>query len=228
MTTKGISPPNKIHYNENTIINSILFIKETESKIYKDSSVIRYGLFRCFCGNEFKSPIHNIFKQDTKSCGCAKSKLISESKKKHGLHNTPEYNSWCSLKSRCKNKNNIQFKDYGGRGIKVCDRWNDKKIGFINFLKDMGRRPSDLHSIDRINVNGNYEKSNCRWATNLQQANNKRDNIYFTCNGETKTLTEWARIADLHRVTLKYRLWKGMTIEEAISTPVDKRFRRKK
>lgn len=220
-----ISPANKINYIENTTINNIVFLKEIESVRYASGSVVRKGNFKCFCGNIFTCTIKTIFNGHTKSCGCTKGFKISQARLKHGfaLNKTPEYNCWCAIKARCRNTKTMQYKDYGGRGITVCDRWCEPNNGFINFLNDMGNRPSMLHSIDRINVNKGYSPENCRWADNIQQANNKRDNVYLTLNGkETKTLTQWARIANIHRVTLKYRLHIGMSLEEAITTPAAK------
>lgn len=89
----------------------------------------------------------------------------------HGMSRSPEYKSWCGMKERCYNKNNKKYKDYGCRGIIVCNRWHN----FENFFEDMGKKPSKNHSIDRIDNDGNYEPNNCRWATSLQQARNKRD-----------------------------------------------------
>lgn len=129
----------------------------------------------CNCGNKKYIRLDHLNSGKIKSCGC----YYKESRKnitvKHG-HNrslttgkTITYNSWQNMRKRCMNPKSIQFKDYGGRGIKICDDWNK----FENFLRDMGERPIGM-SIDRINVNGNYEKNNCKWSTRLEQANNKR------------------------------------------------------
>lgn len=105
-----------------------------------------------------------------------------------GYKTSKEYNSWLSMKARCYNPNHEHFHFYGGRGIKICDRWLNS---FENFLSDMGTAPSPTHSIDRIDNDGNYEQSNCRWLTHKEQCNNRRNNIYFTMDGITKTLAEW-------------------------------------
>lgn len=126
-------------------------------------------LCRCDCGQEKTVRGSNLTSGHVKSCGC----LLREADQgiTHGLSHAPEYIVWLSMKRRCSNPKNESFKYYGGRGIKVCDRWLHS---FENFLDDMGSRPSPEHSIDRINVDGDYEPSNCRWATLSEQARNKR------------------------------------------------------
>lgn len=119
----------------------------------------------CSCGREFSVRCADIGRGVVKSCGCRQYTT------KHNMSLSPEYKAWGGAKHRCSNKNNRSFKNYGGRGVKVCDRW---KNSFKFFIKDMGVRPSKSHSLDRINNNGDYEPSNCRWATTSQQALNKR------------------------------------------------------
>lgn len=136
----------------------------------------------CDCGNQWEGLLNHIRNGNTKSCGCQnddKRKLPKLIKHGHKSINnrTSEYNAWDSMKQRCLNVNNCSYKHYGGRGIKVCDRWLES---FNNFLEDMGIKPSIEYSIDRINVNGNYEPSNCRWSTPKQQANNRRNNARYT------------------------------------------------
>lgn len=112
---------------------------------------------------------------------------------KNFASNTSLYRAWVNMRQRCTNRNLVQYKDWGGRGIKVCDRWLGDS-GFSNFIKDMGSTYQPGLTLDRIDNDGNYEPSNCRWATRREQQSNRRKNRMVTFNGETKTFTEWANI----------------------------------
>jgi hypothetical protein len=121
------------------------------------------------------------------------------------------------MMTRCRNPKCSQFKNYGARGITVCERWRE----FINFYTDMGPKPTPSHSLDRIDPNGMYEPTNCRWATPTEQSENKRDTVRVAFDGETLTLCEWARRLGIKRSTLDYRLHvAGWSIEDALTTPV--------
>jgi hypothetical protein len=127
----------------------------------------------------------------------------------------PEWRSWATAKMRCFNEVNQNYKYYGGRGITMCEEW---RTSFKVFLRDMGPRPAGT-TLDRIDTNGNYEPSNCRWATKRQQHDNRRDNRNLTHNGETKILSEWARHAGILPSTLGRRLTAGWSMERALEKP---------
>jgi len=123
---------------------------------------------------------------------------------KHGMYRTRVYKTWQQMRQRCENPNDTAYHRYGGRGIKVCDRWQD----FSNFLEDMGE-PYDWQSLDRLDNNGDYTPDNCRWATIEEQQNNIRSNRLITHEGETQTLAQWARETGIAYHVLKYRLNHG-------------------
>lgn len=134
---------------------------------YKWSCVCDCGSFVAVLGPELR-------RDRVRSCGCLNNEVRSLTARKtftkHGMSDSQAHRQWRGMLARCRNPNNHKFKDYGGRGIKVCERW----LVFENYLSDMGLRPSPVHSIDRIDVDGDYEPSNCRWATPKEQAANKR------------------------------------------------------
>lgn len=187
------------------------------SEVNPDPSDIKYRkkfLAQCECGTVRVHRSDYLFAGKSTACGCIRKKL----KTKHGLHKTAEYAAWQSMKNRCLNSAFKQFCDYGGRGIKVCDNWLGED-GFNRFLKDMGKKPSKAHSLDRVDVNGDYEPSNCRWATKTQQQNNRRDNHYIEWNGVKKTVTEWARDIGAATDTIKHRIKVGWPLHEALTKP---------
>lgn len=135
---------------------------------------------------------------------------------RHGCTGTYEHGIWLQMKQRCLDPNNAAYDRYGGRGIKVCDRWLNS---FEAFLDDMGPRPTGL-TIDRINNNGHYEPTNCRWTTYREQRLNSRSVRLLTFNGETRCLTDWARITGIGECTIFYRLQRGWSVERALTEPV--------
>ena len=138
----------------------------------RNGKKIAFWNCKCDCGKEISTQTHCLRRKKfpTKSCGCYKNDLVIARNYKHGYSGTSEYNIWCTMKERCFNPKYADYPDYGGRGITVCDRW---KNSFEYFLEDMGLKP-DGKSLDRLNNNGNYEKSNCRWASSNEQALNRR------------------------------------------------------
>jgi hypothetical protein len=135
---------------------------------------------------------------------------------RHGLTDTPVHRSWMSMWQRCTNPNDSAFKNYGGRGIAICERW----AVFENFLADMGPKP-DAYELERQDVNGNYEPGNCRWATIKEQANNRRTNRFITHEGRTQTLAQWAEELGIKMHTLYRRIAiKKVPIERALTANV--------
>jgi len=147
--------------------------------------------YRCDCGNVFTMQCRS--EKVSRSCGCfAKEtarKLLTGNKHRetHNATKTPTYKTWVCMKGRCLTKSHIEYPRYGGRGISICERW----LSFENFLADMGERPEKC-SIERIDNNGNYEPTNCRWATDKEQARNRRNSRLLTIDGVTKTVVEWS------------------------------------
>lgn len=152
----------------------------------------------CDCGTVKIVYGGNLRQGKSKSCGCWASTRFKEINKRHGMSRTPEHNTWSNIRTRCTNPNTHNYAIYGGRGIKVCERWDV----FENFYEDMGPRPSDKHSIDRINPDGDYEPGNCRWATLVEQASNKRSNVLLELNGELITAAEFSRRTGFHICTV--------------------------
>ena len=169
----------------------------------------------CDCGNETISESSNIERGNSTSCGCYRTEFFT----KHGMVDSPEYHTWCALRSRCYNKNNKKYADYGGRGITVCDRWLES---FNNFINDMGKKPGSRYSIERKNNDGNYKPENCKWATQIEQASNRRNNHNLTHNGETHPIAEWERILGFKNGTVKARLLHGWSEVKALTQPVNK------
>jgi hypothetical protein len=151
----------------------------------------------------------------TKSCGCYHRDQTSLAKREHGRSRSKIHWIWVAMKQRCSNPANKGYPDYGGRGITVCQRW----MKFENFLSDMGDRPNG-YSLDRIDNNKGYSKENCRWASVQLQSRNKRSSKLITFNNETLSESEWARKLGLSRGCVIARRKKGMTAEQALTTPI--------
>lgn len=163
----------------------------------------------CECGNYSNVSGTKLVNGITRSCGC----LRRIANITHGMRNTPEYGIWLGIKNRCYNEKTDRYKDYGGRGITVCDEWKDD---FITFYNDMGPRPTAEHSIDRKDNNKGYSKENCRWATGIEQANNTSSNAYYEYDGKMQSLATWCRELQLDYNRVRQRIHNGMLFEVAI------------
>jgi hypothetical protein len=173
-------------------------------------------LCRCECGHECLLVEHGL--RYSKAFGCnacaCRARNLAKPKKADATKRMPEYNSWRQMRARCHDPRNPAYGYYGGRGIAVCERW---RSSFVAFVEDMGRRPSDAHSLDRIDVNGNYEPGNVRWATRKEQQRNRRDNERLTANGETLMLVEWADRTGIAIGTLRSRIRYGWSPDRTVS-----------
>lgn len=183
----------------------------------------------CDCGNETKASSVDLTQGHTKSCGCLRIETTQKSTWVHGCASkgsrVPEYKTWTNVKNRIQNPNNQQFHLYGGRGIKICEGF----LYFPNFIAVLGRKPSIKHGVDRIDNDANYSCGECedcrehgwvmnvRWATNREQANNRRSNWRITINGETFTATQWAQRNGLSPSAVLSRLNKGWNPVEAVT-----------
>ena len=145
---------------------------------------------------------------------------MAERRPKEAKFKTPTYHTWCSMKTRCTNKNNPKWDNYGGRGITLVERWNS----YDNFLKDMGPSYKPGMTLDRIDNDGNYSPENCRWATLVEQGNNKRNNLVLEYGGLKLTLPQWGRVKGIKSSTIRQRYYGyKWSVEKCIETPVYQR-----
>lgn len=203
--------------------NFSLVTDETGNQ-YGRLTVIKRGLGKtggayweclCSCGNTITVYGNSLRCGSTKSCGCLQREIARNTQTTHGMTDTPEWSTWMSIRRRCLGKTCSIYKNYGGRGIKMCERWKT----FENFYADMGKKPKGK-SIDRIDNEGNYCKENCRWATPRQQANNRRRTIFVEFQGETRTLGEWCRHFSIpHNLAFNRLFQLNWSVEKTFTTP---------
>lgn len=191
------------------------FLTVLEPNSERSEKGVRLNLCKCKCGNIKLVSSSHLKNGDTVSCGCYGKAQRLKAHIKHGLCKREDrrtYNTWTHMIDRCYNKENINYHNYGGRGIKVCDRW----LKIENFIEDMGYRPKGT-SIDKINNNGNYEPGNCRWATNAEQSRNKRTTVFIEFEGKKMCIKDWAKYLDIDERTIQYRLKKSWPIEMVLN-----------
>lgn len=188
----------------------------------------------CDCGNTLTVGTGHLRSGNTRSCGCLKREATQRmgrarlGKGKHALARTPEYRVWQTMRLRCQVPSNRAFKNYGARGIYVCERWRQS---VADFIADMGCKPTEHHEIDRINNDGSYTcgkcpecatrgaPMNCRWVTRAENSRNRRSNRLIEHSGETLTLIEWSQRLGISASTIAARLALGWSTEKALSTP---------
>ena len=193
----------------------LIVIKKGETdKNYNTSWVCK-----CDCGNEVTVQTGHLRSGHTQSCGCIHDECVRkmiDGNVTHGMSHTPTYNVWKGIRTRCYNPNHISYKYYGAKGVIVCKRWLSS---FDNFLEDMGKKPKGK-SIDRIDSNGDYEPSNCHWATIDEQNNNMSTNVFVKINDKTKTIAEWARYYGKNKAAVYSRIRRGWNPVDAITKPL--------
>lgn len=197
-------------------------IEETEA-FRQPSGHLRYKyLCRCDCGTEHIINGQTLQSGRALSCGCLTKELNASRMTTHGMYKTRIYKIWEGMKSRCDNPHNDRYKNYGGRGIDICDSWRKDFLNFYEWAINNGYK--DNLTIDRIDVNGDYEPNNCKWSTPKEQANNRTNNRNITYDGKTLTLSQWADLLGINSYVLYHRIVsRKWTIERALTTPVKER-----
>lgn len=206
-----------------TMFGDIKYIGEDFYKVDpKWGKKRRVASFECYCGNKFVSSFSAIKRGVIKSCGCYTIKRIKEVTTKHGLNKHPLYGIWQDIKNRCGNPNVSSYKNYGAKGIIICDEWKSEFLPFYNWSIENGWKEG--LTIDRIDTTGNYCPENCRWTTFLVQARNRNSNIFVEYDGRQVCLKDYCSIKDLPYGKIRLRMTKfGWSFEKAISTPIKRK-----
>lgn len=213
-----MNPRNKIPVIEGTKYGNLMLTGK--SGVKNNRTVVEAV---CNCGSVKEYFFNNLRRGNTTSCGCYQKEIVAKVNFRHGLttrvNRHPLYHVYCSMKERCYNKKTRSYKNYGLRGIVVCDEWINDFVSFFNWAVKSGWKRG--LTLERKENNGNYEPSNCRWATSKEQARNKSINIFLTAFGETKCLMDWSKdnrcVVSLNGLWL--RIKKGWNAKEAITTP---------
>jgi hypothetical protein len=184
--------------------------------VIRDGARHKRAVYRCQCGTEFVAETANVAKGHTSSCGCLRRATTAERSTTHGHKSHGErsitYVAWVNMKGRCSNPFRPDYKNYGGRGITYDPSWER----FETFLADMGEKPSRM-TLERVDNAKGYSKDNCKWASRSMQNINRRNNVFYTLNGVSKTLSEWSRQNGIGRVTMLKRIQSGVPLEVALT-----------
>jgi hypothetical protein len=186
------------------------------SRQYQGEDGAWYWLCKCECGNEIICNLGRLNSGNTKSCGCLKRDTTSSLMRKHGMTKTKLGVVFKGIKQRCSNPKHIGYKNYGGRGIYVCEEWLNNSSLFFEWAAESGYEEGLV--IDRIDNDGPYSPENCRWVTPAKNSYNKRDTLFLTFNGRTLAVSEWAEELNINSKTIASRIRAGYTAEEALST----------
>lgn len=216
----------KIIINNGRVFNFLTVLYESEPRIStrkgkREGKIKRERVFHCLCACGTISDVlmAHMIRGKTKSCGCHRSAVTTKMKTTHNKSKTTLYKRWKSIRLRCYQVNNLSYSDYGGRGIKMCDEWKNDYMSFHEWAVNSGF--DDSLQIDRIDNNGNYEPSNCRWVTSKQNCNNRRSNIIVKINEIEMTLK-----AACEKLNMKYKAVHarihncGWSLERALYTPI--------
>jgi len=202
---------NRIEYKRDEMVGEAYYLHDVNSAIKR-----RQAMFRCKCGNKFIAQVYKVKTGETKSCGCLFTKAISESNSTHGLTKTPLYKIWKAVKSRCYNKNNKAYPNYGGRGVVMCQEWLNDFTSFYFWAITNGYKKG-LQLDKDIKGNGLlYSPSTCSFVTAKLNSNNKRSNVHIEYNGEKRTISEWADIAGIPMKIFHQRLSRGWDMQKSL------------
>jgi hypothetical protein len=199
----------RLNIEPGTKFNMLEFVEKRKS--IKDGKVTKsVGLFKCDCGVEKEYRILDVKNGHTKSCGCIRKTCNIKHGQTVGGDLSKEYIAWINMKERCTNKNMHHYKNYGGRGIKVCDEWLSS---FLHFYEDIGKCPFSSYSLDRIDNNGDYSPENCRWASKKEQSSNTRKNINIEYDSQILNITEWSEKMKIPISTITKRYYRGVPLK---------------
>lgn len=199
-------------------VNRLTFIKYVGWKLSMNGKYkTYYWECKCDCGQMKITIANSVLQNSVKSCGCLYSEVSGTHSRKHGANKRkvmePEYYTWLAMKQRCFNPNNKMYRNYGARGITVCDSW---RHDYVAFLRDMGKRPSSGHSIDRIDNDKGYSKNNCRWATQKEQLRNTRFSRKVTFQGKIITVADLADVINVNYNKVYAKIYSGYSGDDTV------------
>ncbi len=198
-------------------IGRLTVLHRGEDKVASNGRHRTMWVCRCSCGNVVTVQADSLNEKhgNTRSCGCLASEIARNNHITHGDSSSALYDVWRGMKTRCLNAENVAYSNYGGRGIKLCEDWENSYESFMNWSMENGYQNG--MSIDRIDNDGGYNPQNCRWTSSKEQANSRRTNRVIEYNGESHTLTQWAEILHINPKTLFSRIYSGWSIDRALS-----------